>query len=456
VVKENFGDRTVVHVFEPEDIKTVYSYEGKYPVIPPLMETAGIYREQKGMSLGLGFTNGEEWYRLRSNCQQKLLRPKEVFEHLPGANKVAQDFAKRIKSVQLSNNHEVTDLHTEVGMWNFESSAMIVLDKRIGSLEIDSKAERLLREVVLNNMILFKYSGLLKLSFPFYKYITTLTWKKVVKAEDNIYGYAMKLVDESILMFRQYLESDSNLPEDRYQFLSYLLSREALSLKDITVICLSVLTDGLSTTTPSTLFCLYALATDKRIQDKVYKEIVQVIGDDPSKPITVQDINKMPYLKAFVKETFRLWPNGTEVSRYIENDITLSSYTIPSGTHVDLNPSVHFRNPDHFPEPDKNIPERWLRKDEASEFKDLDLDLDKINKLIDAAEKVHPYILTPFGHGTRMCAGRRFAEMHIYVLLATLLRHFQLDYNVDKRMDAIYYTLLFPDRPLRIEFKPRF
>ena len=23
-------------------------------------------------------------------------------------------------------------------------------------------------------------------------------------------------------------------------------------------------------------------------------------------------------------------------------------------------------------------------------------------------------------------------------------------------MDAIYYTLLFPDRPLRIEFKPRF
>ena len=54
-------------------------------------------------------------------------------------------------------------------MWNFESSAMIVLDKRIGAMEIDSKSERLLREVVHNNMILFKYSGLLKLSFPFYK-----------------------------------------------------------------------------------------------------------------------------------------------------------------------------------------------------------------------------------------------------------------------------------------------
>ena len=36
IAKENIGGTTIVHVFHPEDIKSVYSIEGKWPVIPPL------------------------------------------------------------------------------------------------------------------------------------------------------------------------------------------------------------------------------------------------------------------------------------------------------------------------------------------------------------------------------------------------------------------------------------
>ena len=63
----------------------------------------------------------------------------------------------------------------------------------------------------------------------------------------------------------------------------------------------------------------------------------------------------------------RLWPNGTEVSRYNEEEVVLSGYHIPPGTHIDLNPSVHFRDPELFSDPHAHNPDRWLRDGQAQD-----------------------------------------------------------------------------------------
>jgi len=77
-------------------------------------ETTAMYRAQKQMSLGLGNTNGEEWYRLRRASQQRLLRPKEVGKHMPAVAIVAEDFSRRLTRVRYSPTGEVNDLKTEV------------------------------------------------------------------------------------------------------------------------------------------------------------------------------------------------------------------------------------------------------------------------------------------------------------------------------------------------------
>jgi hypothetical protein len=60
-------------------------------------------------------------------------------------------------------------------------------------------------------------------------------------------------------------------------------------------------------------------------------------------------------------------------------------YQPPFQTHVNLNPHVHFKSEEYFPNALKFLPERWMRGGESSD--------------------IHPYLLTPFGHGVRTCAG---------------------------------------------------
>lgn len=98
-----------------------------------------------------------------------------------------------------------------------------------------------------------------------------------------------------------------------------------------------------------------------------------------------------------------MFPLGTEVSRVVQKDMVIGGYHVPAGvsfqffnariknnkilakTAIDLNHSSLLRSERYFPEPQKFIPERWLRGDQATQ---------------------NTILLTPFGHGARMCVGK--------------------------------------------------
>ena len=122
-------------------------------------------------------------------------------------------------------------------------------------------------------------------------------------AEDRFYSRAIALCDEAIIALNDAVESDT-ICDDQYYFLSYLLSRPDLSLKDVTVICLSLFSDGLSTTTPTMMFNIHCLAAWPQIQEKVHQEVMDHFPP-VDQPVSQNTLSKMQYLKAFVKETFR-------------------------------------------------------------------------------------------------------------------------------------------------------
>jgi hypothetical protein len=71
------------------------------------------------------FSNGEEWYRLRSAVRQMMLRKKEVHYYLPLVQEVATDFVKQVIRKR-DKNGEIENLSDEVAKWSQECKYFFV------------------------------------------------------------------------------------------------------------------------------------------------------------------------------------------------------------------------------------------------------------------------------------------------------------------------------------------
>ena len=69
--------------------------------------------------------------------------------------------------------------------------------------------------------------------------------------------------------------------------------------------------------------------------------------------------------------------------------MTLEGYRLPKSTSVIYWAVSNLTSEVHFPEPNKFLPDRWLR-DRAR-----------------TSKPPHSHVRLPFGHGPRMCVGRR-------------------------------------------------
>uniref|UniRef100_A0A1I7TSQ4 Cytochrome P450 n=1 Tax=Caenorhabditis tropicalis TaxID=1561998 RepID=A0A1I7TSQ4_9PELO len=412
IVKENlgFGRKYVVHIFDPADAQTVLAADGKTPFIVPLQETTQKYREMKGMNPGLGNLNGPEWYRLRSSIQHAMMRPQSVQTYLPFSQKVSDELVNHVAQQQVSFGH--VDMQKVAGRWSLESAGQILFEKSLGSLGNQSDWADGLIEL---NKKIFQLSAKMRLGLPIFRLFATPSWKRMVDLEDKFYAEVDRLMDDALDKLKVDDTDSQNM-----RFASYLINRKELNRRDVKVILLSMFSDGLSTTAPMLIYNLYNIAVHQEAQREIQKEI----REDPLS-------FKLPFLRACIKETFRMFPIGTEVSRITQKDLVLSGFEVPAGTAVDINTNILMRNKVIFSDsPHMFKPQRWLEK----------------------SKEVHPFAFLPFGFGPRMCAGRRFAEQDLLTSLAKLCANFQIRHRGEP-ITQIYETLLLPRGNCNFEFR---
>lgn len=138
--------------------------------------------------------------------------------------------------------------------------------------------------------------------------------------------------------------------------------------------------------------------------EKLQREVREIVKHNHDR-ITDDDLEKMHYLKAVIKETFRLHPPfPLLVPRKARTDVIINGYNISAGTVMMVNDWAIGRDPASWDEPEKFKPERFLNS--SIDVKGLDFEL------------------IPFGTGRRGCPAITYSMAVIELLLANLMHKF--------------------------------
>ena len=103
---------------------------------------------------------------------------------------------------------------------------------------------------------------------------------------------------------------------------------------------------GFDTESCALFFLLHHLAKFPDYQEKIYEEIVQVVGKDLKHELTVEETKQFVLLDAFIAESMRIQPVAPLVShKTMTKDVQLDDkYTVPANTDIiifiEVNPSI--------------------------------------------------------------------------------------------------------------------
>ncbi|XP_019624131.1 PREDICTED: cytochrome P450 27C1-like isoform X2 [Branchiostoma belcheri] len=426
ICREKLLGREIVHVFSREIAQEVFMQEGRYPG-RTVIEPDVVYRTGRGIPLGLLNLQDAEWHRLRRLAQDRILRPAVQSAVLHNMDNIAQEFVMRTDMLRDPGSDVMErNYKDELHLWSLESIARLAFGIRAGCLGMDLTENSDAMQLVRSTQMYFRCLGKLIFSLPLYKVVPTPTWRSMASAQDTF----VRLSENYIRQAWRNAEHGDPGTEDSLLF--HLLKKSELSKEEVGATITDLFQGGIDTTTNGMMYSLFALAKNPEVQDLVYREIRTHLPEGA--PVTPEVLRKMKYLKAVIKETLRLWPVIFGNPRLYDYDVVLGGYDVPAKTEILVHHRVMCRQERYFTDPLTFDPTRWLRDENTS--------------------PVPPYLFMPFGHGVRMCIGRRFAEQQLQLLIIRILQRFHVECQ-EAELGQVFSLVLLPDRNPRFVFRRR-
>ncbi|CAJ1078734.1 sterol 26-hydroxylase%2C mitochondrial [Xyrichtys novacula] len=388
------------------------------------------YRDMRGLGYGPFTTEGERWYNLRAMLNKRMLHPKDSAQYGGVISEVVTDFIKRMYELRQSSSTGdlVPDVANELYRFSLEGIASILFETRLGCLE--KKIPAGTQDFIDSIARMFSYSMAVAVT-PKWSRTFLPFWERYIAGWEGIFSFAKELIDKKLEIIQQRVDKNQ---EVEGEYLTYLFSNAKMSTNDVYGSIAELLLAGVDTTSNTLTWTLHLLSKHPEIQDKLNQEVCTLVPTD--RLPTAEEVTKMPYLRAVIKEALRMYPVVPLNARVIaEKSVSIGGYQFSRKTSFTLCHYAISHDEDTFPEPFTFKPERWLR---------------------DGRKRPNPFGSIPFGFGVRGCVGRRIAELEMYMVLFRIVRLFEI--NPDPKMGelkCICRTVLIPDQPLNLHFVDR-
>jgi len=170
--------------------------------------------------------------------------------------------------------------------------------------------------------------------------------------------------------------------------------------------CMTMLFGGHETTAGSVSWAWAYLSDNPEKRAKMVAEIDDVLGDIDPHDMTLEHYKALRYTQQCFDEAMRLYPMFSFLFRKAAEDDEMGGYHIKAGTTMAFCAYTAQRDENHWPEPEKYLPERHSPEGKRTR---------------------HPASFVAFSQGARGCIGERMARMEATLLLGLLAREFEFD-----------------------------
>ncbi|MEM9781547.1 MAG: cytochrome P450 [Pseudomonadota bacterium] len=189
---------------------------------------------------------------------------------------------------------------------------------------------------------------------------------------------------------------------------------------------------GHETTASALTWALFILSQQPETVARIRAEIAATLDGGGEAPLTAGGVKRLAFTRAVFREALRLYPPVTFLARVAAEDVTIGDLAMPRGAMVLISPWTIQRHEALWPAADRFDPDRFLGNREG---------------------EVPAGAYLPFGGGPRLCIGVAFAMLEATLILAAILRRYDIEVERPDRVRPVARLTTRPARDIMVRLR---